>query len=75
MLWMTRRSLGVQVITLFIFVLFFFFVNRASFLVPDRHFALLLDFKMSLVSPVVEDEMPPELVDNPGTTRGTKFSV
>ena len=23
----------------------------------------------------VEDELPPELVDNPGTTRGTKLSV
>ena len=36
----------------FLFVLKFL-VNRASFLVPDRHFALMLDLKMHLQSPAV----------------------
>ena len=40
------------VVPLFIFVLGFS-LNRASFLVPDRHFALLLDLKMYLTSPAV----------------------
>ena len=30
-----------------------FLVDRASFLLPDRHFALWLDLKMHLMSPVV----------------------
>ena len=33
--------------------LFLFWVNLASFLVPDRHFALVLDLKMYLMSPAV----------------------
>ena len=32
---------------------FGFMVNHVSFLVPDRHFALLLDLKMYLLSPAV----------------------
>ena len=35
------------------FFCFGFLVIRASSLVPDRHFALLLDKKMYLMSPVV----------------------
>ena len=53
-------------------------MNRASFLVPDRHFALLLNLKMDLMRSCgcdVEDELALELDDNPGTTGGTKFSV
>ena len=52
--------------------------NRAIFLVHHRHFALLLVLKMYLMSLAVsdvEDELVPELDDNSGKTRGTKFSV
>ena len=35
------------------FLVFEFLVNRDSFLVPDRHFALLLDLKVYLTSPAV----------------------
>ena len=42
-----------------------FLVDRASFLVSHRHFA----------GSDVEDELVPECDDNPGTPRGTTFSV
>ena len=35
------------------YLCFGFLVNRSSFLVPDPHFALLLDLKMYLTSPAV----------------------
>ena len=53
-------------------------VNRCSFLVPDRHFALLLDLKDVLDESCggdVQDELVPEFDENPGTTRRTKLSV
>ena len=56
----------------------YFLVNRASFLVRVRHFALvaeLQDVRDESCGGDVEDELVPELDDNPGTTRGTKFSV
>ena len=56
-------------------------LSRTSSPLLLRHFALVLDLemyiKMNLTSPGgdVEDDLAPELDDNPGTTRGTKFSV
>ena len=48
--WVSRRSIVIP----FILFVFGFLVMRASFLVPDRHFALLLDLiKMFLMSPAV----------------------
>ena len=45
-----------------------------------RHFARILNLKMSLMQPSfqrpkIEDEMLPELTDYPGTTRNTKLFV
>ena len=42
-----------------------FMVKRTSFMVPDRHFTLLLDLKMQMM----------KFHDNPGTTISTKFSI
>ena len=53
-------------------------MSRASFLVRVRHFALVLDLKNVLDESCggdVEDELVPELDDNPRKTRGTMFSV
>ena len=51
-------------------------VIRSSFLRLVRHFALGLDLlKTNPANVDVEDEMLPELVDNPGTTRGAKLTV
>ena len=48
-----NRSPDARLLSLFVFLFGFFFVNRASFLVPDRHIALLLDLKIYLMSPAV----------------------
>ena len=45
---------------------------RTTFVGLVRHFAHGL---ILLTIPDVDDELLPELVDNPGTTRGTKLSV
>ena len=70
-------SRGSIVIPLFVCVLTFL-VNHASFLVPDRHFARLLDLQDvpdESCGSDVEDELVPEFDDNPGTTTSAKFSV
>ena len=58
---------------------FCFLVNRASFLVPHRSslrsVAGLEDVLDESCGGDAEDELVPEIDDNPGTTRGTKFSV
>ena len=53
-------------------------MNRASFLVRVsslRSLAGLEDVLNESCGGDVEDELAPELDDNPWTTRGTKFSV
>ena len=56
----------------FIFVLGFLRMIRTTFVGLVRHFTHGL---ILLTIPDVDDELLPELVDNPGTTRGTKLSV
>ena len=49
---------------------------RITFMGLVRHFALELDLLKTKSCDVdVDDELLPELVDNPGMTRGTKLSV
>ena len=57
--------------------LFLFWVLGVSRQFPDRHFALagLEDVLDESYDGDAEDELEPEFDDNPGTTRGTTFSV
>ena len=57
---------------------FGFLVYRARFLLPQsslRSVAGLEDVLDESCGSDVEDELVPEFGDNPGTTKGTKFSV
>ena len=52
--WEVSQAVSHCLIVVPLFILLFEFLgDRAGFLVPDRHFALLLDLQMFLMSPAV----------------------
>ena len=69
---LASRSSEARLSSLFLFSVLGYLVNRASFLLPDRHFALvagLEDVFDESCGSDVEDELVPVFDDNPGDNK------